>query len=235
MENNAETSTVKNREQNMKEKIFIAGGHPDDLIGAAGFALLNKNRYDFYVLDFTRGERGLKSEGISYEETAKIRTAEESAACALIHATPVFLGEINGEAFANQNVCERIADLCRTLRPRAILTHWPLDVHEDHVMCTGAIMKGIQMSKHECELYFYEETCQTQCFTPFYYVDITSVMEDKIRLIRSYRCQNKNDCLVKNKLLDAAFRGNQIHVKYAEAFAAFLPGNGNKTCIFQKE
>ena len=59
----------------MKETIAIAGGHPDDLVGSLGFALLAKDRFDIHMLDFTRGEVGWS--GHDKEETARVRTAEE--------------------------------------------------------------------------------------------------------------------------------------------------------------
>ena len=41
------------RIRSMKETIAIAGGHPDDLVGSLGLALLLKDRFDLHVLDFT--------------------------------------------------------------------------------------------------------------------------------------------------------------------------------------
>ena len=70
----------------MKETIAIAGGHPDDLVGSLGFALLARDRFDIHMLDFTRGEVGWSGHG--KEETARVRTAEEESVCAEIGATP---------------------------------------------------------------------------------------------------------------------------------------------------
>lgn len=216
----------------MKENVIISAAHLDDLVGCAGFALLAKDIFEFHVFDFTRGEAGLS--GVSHEEAARIRTAEEMEACALLDAKVYFLGEIDGDAYANREVCTRTADLLRELQPRAIIAHWPLDVHLDHVMSSATTMKAIALAGIKTELYFYEETRQSKSFQPKYYVDISTVIEKKNELIRKYTTQNKNDSIVKDKMNDAVFRGSQVIVPYAEAYAEFYPQLQGGKCIFNE-
>ena len=219
-----------------KEKIIIAGAHPDDLVGSAGLAILLKDIFELHVMDFTKGELGLGMPGLKDGSTAIRRVEEEKQACALIGAEPHFMGEVDGFAYANKEVCERITTLFRELRPRAVITHWPIDRHLDHVMCTAAVLKAIELAglKPSVETYFFEETYQSMNFQPRFYVDITSVKDRKDELIRKYACQNQNDGIVRNKTNDAVFRGSQILVPYAEAYAALrgeLPG---KRTIFEE-
>jgi len=219
-----------------KETVIIAGAHPDDLVGSAGLALLLKDKFELHVMDFTKGELGLGMPGLKDGSTAAKRVIEEGNACAMIGATPHFMGEVDGFAYANKEVTERIADLFKELKPRAIITHWPLDRHLDHVMCTASVLKAVQLVglTDKVEIYFFEETCQSMNFQPRFYVDITSVKAQKDELIRKYVCQNSGDGIVQNKTHDAVFRGSQITVKYAEAYAALrgeLPG---KRTIFSE-
>ncbi len=216
----------------MKEVIAIAGGHPDDLVGSLGLALLLKDRFDIHVLDFTRGEVGWW--GHTPEETAPVRTAEEESVCGEIGATPHFLGEIDGDAYANREVCARTVALLRELQPRAIIAHWPLDVHMDHVMSTAATLKAIALAKLRPEVYFYEETNQSQYFPATFFVDITSVFDRKVELMRRYVSQNGNDCIVRNKTHDAVFRGSQCGARYAEAYAPYLPLRPGQRCLLQE-
>ena len=51
-------------------------------------------------------------------------------------------------------------------------------------------------------------------------------MEEKIRLIRMYECQNADDGIVRNKIMTGRFRGQQILCEYAEAF---------QSCGFRKD
>ena len=216
----------------MKETIAIAGGHPDDLVGSLGFVLRVKDRFDIHVLDFTRGEIGWSRHG--KEETARVRTAEEQSVCAEIGATPHFLGEVDGDAYANREVTARAADLLRELNPRVLLLHWPLDVHMDHVMSTASMLKAVQLARVNPEIYFYEETSQSMFFNAVYWVDITSVFDRKIELMRKYACQNSNDCIVRNKTQDAVFRGSQCWVRHAEVYAPYRPVRAGERCIFQE-
>ena len=219
----------------MKETIAIAGGHPDDLVGSLGLALLLKDRFDLHVLDFTRGEVGWY--GHNKEETARVRTAEEQSVCAELGATPHFLGEVDGDAYANREVVARTAALLRELGPRAIIMHWPLDSHMDHVMSTAATLKAVWTThpdprKDFPEIYFFEETSQSLYFHPVFYVDITPVWERKVELMRKYACQNSGDGIVRNKTEDALFRGNQFWVDKAEAYAPYIPPRPGSRCIF---
>lgn len=218
-----------------KEKIAIAGGHPDDLVGSLGFALLLKDRFDLHVLDFTRGEVGWSGHG--KEETARVRTAEEESVCSGIGATPHFLGEVDGDAYANREVTARTAELLSELSPRVLVMHWPLDTHMDHVMSTAATLKAAWLAaagrpERLPEIYFYEETSQSLYFHPVYYVDISPVWDRKVELMRKYACQNSGDGIVKNKTEDALFRGNQFWVDKAEAYAPYRPHRPGERCIF---
>ena len=219
----------------MKEKIVIAGGHPDDLVGSLGLALLLKDRFDIHVFDFTRGEVGWSGHGM--EETARVRTAEEESVCAELGATPHFLGEVDGDAYASREATARTADLLRELAPRALVAHWPLDSHMDHVMSTAATLKAAWLVAggrpgRLPEIYFYEETSQSRCFHPVFYVDITPVWERKVELMRKYACQNSGDGIVRNKTEDALFRGNQYWCDKAEAYAPYRPWRPGERCLF---
>ena len=208
----------------MKETIAIAGGHPDDLVGSLGFALLAKDRFDIHMLDFTRGEVGWSGHG--KEETARVRTAEEESVCAELGATPHFLGEVDGDAFATREAVARTAALLRELKPRAIIMHWP---PLKAVWTTYADPR-----KDFPEIYFYEETSQSLYFHPVWYVDITSVWDRKVELMRKYVSQNSGDGIVRNKTEDALFRGNQFWVDKAEAYAPYRPHRPGERCLFME-
>ena len=211
------------------ENIIFSSAHPDDITGSAGTMLRLKNRHKIHMVDMTRGESGMLREKVSFDECAAIRTAEEEAVAKMLNADLHFLGEkdIFGEGFAGREVCERAAKLIEELKPRAIFLNWPLDVHIDHVMSNAIIFKALDIatkrSGYDTELYFHEHTVQTKGFNPDCFADITDVFEERNKLIRLYKCQNRNDFLVTCKTLDARFRGSRCNVMYAEAFVAFYP------------
>ncbi len=210
----------------MKESLLIACGHPDDLIGSAGLAFLLRKHMEIHVLDFGNGGDRPK------DRISVIRLEEERKACSLLGARMHCFGFCNDTLLADRKTCMRTAEILSEISPRAIITHWPVDWHVDHVMATAALFHAIRSAKWKGELYFFEETYQTKGFPAGLNVDITPVIQQKIELIRCYASQNTDDSLVRNKLLDAAFRGSRINVDYAEAYAPFIPPFPGEKTIF---
>ena len=196
--------------------------HPDDLAGCSGTALLLAEKFDVRVIDFTRGEGGLGLDGYRDGSTAKLRMAEERDACAMLGTEPYFLCETNyhGEAYAGRCVTKQLTDIFKEIKPRAVILHWPLDTHPDHVQSTAAALHAIYLAEIKPEIYFQEQTTQSRSFQPAYYIDITRVKDRKDKLIMCYKCQWP-EAMRKRKEDDAIFRGRRIGVRYAEAFGVY--------------
>ena len=190
-----------------KETILVVGGHPDDLVGPTGLVLLLKDQFDIHLFDYTRGAYMQANDS----EVAKTRMAEERAACKLAGITPHFGEEGDGQAFAGRETCEKLAKLVRELKPRCVIMHWIVDAHKDHMMSSAATLKAIDLAGLEPEILFYEETWQSKNMPVHHLVDITDVWDQKVEVIRAYKCQNINDAIVANKYRDAKFRGSQLH------------------------
>ena len=216
------------------ETVLVVGGHPDDLVGSAGLCLLMRDRFDVHLADFTRGDRGQKR-GADLAPLARRRTTEELAACKLAGVTPHFIDEINGLAFASQEACERMAKLIGELKPRAIIMHWPIDIHMDHMMSAATLQKAARMTGFKGEYYFFEESYDSKGFPDVFYVDITSVAKEKERLIRLYVCQNTNDGMCVEEMQNSSRRALRMWPfrmgGYAEAFAPYV-GRPQGSCIF---
>ena len=209
-----------------RESIVFVGAHPDDTEGFAATAFLLRENYDLHVVDLTRGELGLGAKGRDDGSTAKIRMAEEAKACALLGAQCHFLDEVDGTAYASEKSVNRLAELFRALKPRAVFTHWPIDEHIDHVQCWAVVTHALHRAKLAVapERYFFEVLLsQTRNFTPVYRVDVTRTIGDKAKLLRCYVCQNANDELAREKLEQAAFRGREMNppVAASEVFTTF--------------
>ena len=206
-----------------RESIVFVGAHPDDSEGFAGVAFLLAKDYDLHVVDLTRGELGLGAKGRDDGTTAKIRTAEERRACALLGATPHFLKECDGMAFASREAVEELVKLLKEIRPVAVFTHWPVDDHPDHVSCAAVVNRAVKTANVPVERYFFEVLeSQTLNWSPLYSVDITSVIDRKLEMLRAYECQNANDSLAMEKREQAAKRGAERRPRtaYAETFTS---------------
>jgi len=219
-----------------RESVVIVGAHPDDLIGCAGTAFRLREKFDIHLVDFTHGERGLGEEKFRSGYTKATRTREETEACELLGAKLHWLDEVDGEAYACRETVARIAGLLSGLKPRAVITHWPLDIHNDHAMTAAAVLKALQVAKVSPEVYFMEEAHQSKWFDAAIYVDITDVVDLKRDLIRKYVCQNGADSLVEEERINGEIRGKRANplAIAAEAFVPFQTVRPGKACIFDE-
>ena len=207
--------------ERVKDRVVTVPAHPDDLAGQMGLALLLAKKCDLHVIDFTHGERGCGEEKFRNGWTKATRTKEEEKVCAGIGATLHWMDEIDGEAMAGRETCEKLAQLFREIRPRAVILHWPIDIHNDHVMSAAASMRALQMAGLSPEIYFQEQGHQTRGFVPCYYVPVDSVAAKKAELTRLYVAQN-GDAIAENKLHLSEHRGNQCfgyHNVLTEAYS----------------
>ena len=218
-----------------RERVVFVCAHPDDLAGCSGTALLLSEKFDVRVVDFTKGEGGLGEAGFRDGSTAKMRMEEERAACAMLGSEPYFLYETNfhGAAYAGREVTQQLVDLFKELNPRAVILHWPLDTHPDHVQSTAAALHALYLAKLKPEIYFQEQTTQSRTFQPAYYVDITRVKEKKDKLIMCYKCQWP-DAMAKRKEQDSIFRGRRIGVHHAECFGVYEGSVKTNRSIFNE-
>ena len=172
-----------------RDVVIYVSCHPDDLAGSIGTVLRLKERYDMQVIEFTHGERGLGEKGYRDGSTRRTRTAEDEAVCRALGVPLHWCEAIDGEAFADRVECERIAETYRRLRPRAIIVHWPVDTHYDHMMSAAAAIKATQLAGIRPEIYFQEQDIQSRGFQTAYHVDITPYVEKKAELAKLYACQ----------------------------------------------
>ena len=221
-----------------KDRIVVVPAHPDDLIPCFGTCLLSKDVFEWHVIEFTHGERGLGTAAFKDGSCKKIRMAEESAVCKELSATLHWLDEIDGEAYACRETCERLAALLKELRPRAVFAHWPVDIHGDHAMAGVAVQKALFLAGLSPEVYFIEQEYQAKRFVPDQFVDITDVLDRKCELIRMYKCQYRDGAIEKRKC--AIAKTNGMHSMLlasgsAEGFMSFVqPLQGGGKTIFQE-
>ena len=205
--------------------VFIVA-HPDDVAHSmGGTALLLRDQHKLHVLCATKGERGIH--GKTLEEAAAIREEEEAAACRLLDADLTFLGRIDGELFADKDMCTKVAGILRPLQPVAVFTLWPVNDHPDHVSAYDIATKAMKLAGlyGKVELYMSENTIghQTNQFHPDLYVDISDVIEQKTALVRCHRSQNRDEGSVDRVIMRNVVRGMFAHCEYAEGFKTVYP------------
>ena len=201
-------------------KVVVAGAHPDDPESGCGgtMALYADAGHDVVSMYLTRGEAGIP--GTSYEEAARIRTAEAEAACQIMGARAVFLGQIDGATEVNTKRYDEVRRALSEEEPDIVLTQWPIDTHRDHQVVSVLVYDAwLQMDK-SFALYFYEVMSgeQSQHFWPTQYVDIESVATRKEQANLVHKSQNPTtDYWPQHQQMQRA-RGAEAGVKLAEAF-----------------
>ena len=220
-----------------KDVIVIVPAHPDDLIPCIGFCLLAREQFEIHVIDLTHGERGLGDKAYKDGSCKRIRMAEEQAVCDAVGAQLHWLDEIDGEAYACRETCEKLAGVLKELNPRAVFAHWPVDIHGDHVMAGAAAQKALFLAGLSPEIYFMEQGYQAKRFVPDHFVDITDVAERKYEILRFYKCQYRDGTIEKNKR--SQDHVNALHSAKmfgkSEGFMSYVqPLQGQGKTIFQE-
>lgn len=173
-----------------RQSVVFVEAHPDDLAGSMGTALKLAEKFDVHVIDFTHGERGL-GEARHLDGTCRAtRIREERAVCSKAGFKLHWCDQVDGESFASREACEQLAKFLKSIRPRAVFCHWPIDSHADHYMSYAATMKAVSLAGIEPEVYFHEQDGQSRGFVREIYVDISGVGKRKDELVGLYACQN---------------------------------------------
>ena len=211
----------------VRKKIVVAGGHPDDPeTGCAGTILqLVKAGHEVTIIYLTNGDRGIEGKGLA--ESSDIRRKEAIAACKILGAKPVFANQVDGDSVMNNPELLRFEKLLFSENPDIVFVHWPIDSHKDHQVASLLTIQAWNHTQRPFTLYFYEVCTgvQTFGFHPTDYVDISATRQSKLEVLVCHKSQN----IVENGKYTPAFydcghpsmedfRGKELGVKAAEAF-----------------
>lgn len=213
----AATST---NEPSRKKKVLVIGAHPDDPETGCGgtMILLAQAGYEVVAVYMTKGQAGIV--GKSHEEASAIRVSEGENASKVLGARPVFMTQIDGNAEINKSRYVEMRELIAAEKPDMVLTHWPIDSHPDHRVCSLLVYDAWRRLEYSFELYYFEvmSGTQTQLFQPTDYVDISSVVAQKHEACFCHTSQDMKSLFEDWHGPMERFRGIEFRCKYAEAF-----------------
>ncbi len=202
-----------------KLKVMVVGAHPDDPESGCGGTM---RRYadlghEVVAVYFTRGEAGIP--GKTYEEAAKIRTAEAENACKILHARPVFFGQIDGNTKTDAETYDAFFQLIDREKPHICFAHWPIDTHRDHRTASLHVYDAWMRSEHSFALYYFEVMTgqQSQNFHPSLFIDITETEAQKREACYAHASQGPDHFYAHHDKMNQ-FRGYDGGFPYAEAF-----------------
>ena len=201
------------------KKVLVIGAHPDDPETMCGGTMIKLREMDVEVVSvyLTSGEAGIQ--GKSHEEASAIRTLEAKQACEAMGVRAVFLTQIDGNTEVNKTRYAEMKALIEEENPDMVITHWPIDSHRDHRICSILVYDAWRQTGYDFDLYYGEVMTgvQTQNFTPTLWVNITNQHDQKVK---AYYCHESQDMPVVQEWHDAMeiLRGMECHAKYGEAF-----------------
>lgn len=229
-------------------RVLAVGAHPDDLEILCGgtLARFHSEGHQVVMSYATRGELG--NDNLTLQECFQIRSREAQDAAAIIEAElkPLAFDD-NGVNPHDHSQQVRVLDLIREVEPDLILTHDPADYHPDHRAVSALVswcVPLIAIRHYETEYpalngvptVYFMDTMLGVHFSPSEYVDISDVIEIKLRMLRAHASQlaflKQYFCLdpLEQVSVVARFRGMQAGVRHAEAFRPCLDyGHGTRT------
>ena len=203
-----------------RKKVLVIGAHPDDPETAAGgtMVLLAQAGYEVVSVYMTKGERGIP--GKSFQEAVDIRVPEAINACKILGARPVFMSQIDGDAQINPERYVEMRELIAAEKPDMVFTHWPIDGHPDHRVCSLLVYDAWRRLGYSFELYYFEvmSGTQTQLFHPTDWVNISSVATVKEQACFCHESQNIKPLYEEWHIPMEKFRGLELRCPRAEAF-----------------
>ena len=193
-------------------KILGIGSHPDDIeFGCGGtFYKLSKKGFKINMLIMTSGEMG---------GHPSVRAAEQRCAAKYMGSKIYWGGFRDTDVQMNRELINKIENVMAETSPDLIFTHFSDDTHQDHCRVAQAT---ITAARYKGNVLFYEGPT-TRNFVPTVFVDIGTVLQKKLQLLRCHKSQVyktnvPNLSIIESVKSTAIFRGYQDRVKYAEAF-----------------
>ena len=203
-----------------KSKVLVIGAHPDDPETTCGgtILMLKEAGHEVVVVYMTKGQSGIG--GKSHDEAAAIRTKEAENACKVLGVRSIFMSQVDGYSEINVDKYNEMRELIIRENPDMVFTHWTLDLHRDHRVCSCLVLEAWKRLKYKFDLYFFEPMtgAQAQLFHPTDYVDITSVADKKLEACNCHVSQGMDAIYETWHNPMELFRGIEFHCKRAEAF-----------------
>jgi bacillithiol biosynthesis deacetylase BshB1 len=216
--------------------VLAVFAHPDDAELLCGGALLKSADAGERtgVLDLTRGETGTRG-------TPELRAREAARAAEILGLAVRRNAGLPDSRLANDHASRGVvAGLIRELRPRVVVTHWPVGRHPDHRVASELVrdatyLAGLANFDAPGERFrplkvVYASAFREDADPPTFVVDITAQMDRKIEAILAYESQFEGAVqageifpggrrgLVDQIRSGSAVSGSRIRVAYGEPF-----------------
>ena len=239
--------------------VLSINAHPDDAEAwnAGALKLLKDKGYKIIIATMTGGDLG--GCNMNMEETARVRYEEAKKAAAVLDAEYYTLGGVDGFLYDTKEMRLKVISLIRQVKAGVIFTHLSNDYHSDHrttaniveVAAMVSSLDTVPVSEKPVEItpLLYHSSPLTlsdplgsQIVPPHFYVDVTSVIETKKKMLGYHISQidlmkhmHKMDDFFGFVLEGNRNYGKLVGVEYAEVYWQHLGGGFQKEKQVQKD
>ncbi len=196
-------------------RVLAVAPHPDDLeIGCGGTLIkLARAGHEIFLALMTRGDAG---------GNPAVRRREQEAAARLYKARRIFwLGFEDTRVPLTKESIDALDKVMREVKADLVFANHAEDTHQDHRNTASQVLSATRYTQN---VLFYEVPTSVN-FSPDVFVDISPVLQDKLRALRLHKSQVNKVNVADLSIIDCArsmaqFRGFQGRVKAAEGFKA---------------
>jgi LmbE family N-acetylglucosaminyl deacetylase len=237
--------TSMNLEPSPPERMLVIAAHPDDIefVVAGTVAKWARAGSEVRYVLATSGDAGTHQPGVTRQELARIREAEQRAAARVVGVEEVvFLGYPDGLVEPSLDLRRDLVREIRRFRPDTVVCFDPTRLfvagsyinHPDHRAVGQAALDAIsptaamplsfaEMGEEGLAPHRVRQILVASTLTPDTWVDITDTIELKIEALRQHASQldGRRDYvgMIRQWAVDA---GAQAGLPYAEAFMRIL-------------
>lgn len=211
------------------KRVIVLSAHPDDeTIGCGGtISLLKQKNFDVRVVFFTNGISSRTKDKNKIKNRLKcIDEVEKILKFKILHHFNFNDNEM--DQISTLTVAKSIEKIISDFKPSIVFTHWKNDINVDHRKVYDATIVATRPYPSQVvkNIYSYEVLSSSNwnfssSFNPNFFIDISSVYKKKIDALKKYKTEilkNPHTRSLSNISCQNSLRGNQIGVKYAEAF-----------------
>jgi LmbE family N-acetylglucosaminyl deacetylase len=204
-----------------KMNILAIGAHFDDVELGCGGSLLKWKKAGHDVSLFVATQSGYQDSRGKSVRTDEDARAEGIKAAKHLGAALYEGGLKTFDVEFNETLNRKLLQVVETAKPDLVLTHWMNDAHHDHQALSSA---SLHCCRHVPRLLTYRSNWYDgkSQFKPTFYVDISSQLEKKVKLIQLHRSEfirtdGKWEDFVRSQ---AVLAGLKTGCRYAESFEA---------------
>ncbi len=181
--------------------ILAIGAHPDDIefLCAGTLALYAAQGHRVFIAVATNGNVG--SPTLGREEIAAVRLAEQHASCAILGAELIWMNFDDEWLFDDRPTRTVFLDAIRQAQPDVMFVHAPSDYHPDHriagrigedcrIPAAVRLVETLRPHAPKIPHVFHMDTIAGIDFEPEAYVDISSVIDTKRRMLACHASQD---------------------------------------------